>query len=351
MNKILCLAMFAAGSLALQSAELMMRENFERGAWRVDGSWRGKTSLTAEQPRSGKKAMLLTSVDGLGKCGNTRGDYLLGTYEYTLYASGTGTLQLGVIRYDRKDGKLLIREEKQKVVTPLSPDYRKIVFPFEIKKPNPSRIMLTITVRGKDSFARIDDLTLVRLQTPEPDFSDLKSAPRMQQAAAKIKASAPAEILFIGDSLTDFSRGENHLDMVNYFLRKNGSGVTFRNYACRGDSIVRVVDRFNQAPKVPFRNHYKGIWNRKYDAAFALLGANDSVLRLESGKMAVPPEEVEKKYRELFDIFKNHGIRKVVLVSPASSNYPACRANGKNGSPPKKADFSAFRKTSKLLPR
>ena len=30
-------------------------------------------------------------------------------------------------------------------------------------------------------------------------------------------------------------------------------------------------------------------------AAFVLLGANDSVLRLESGKMAVPPDEVEKK--------------------------------------------------------
>ena len=329
MNKIVCLAMFAAGALALQSAELMMSENFERGPWRVDGSWRGKTSLTAEQPRSGKKAMLLTSVDGIGKCGNTRVDYLLGTYEYTLYAGGTGTLQLGVIRYDRKDGKLLIREEKQKIVTPLSPDYQKIVFPFEIKKPNPSRIMLTITVRGKDSFARIDDLTLVRLQTPEPDFSDLKSAPQMQQAAAKVKASAPIDILYIGDSLTDFYRGGNHVDIVNYFLKKNGSGVTFHNYACRGDSIVRVVNRFNQAPKVPFPKHYKGLWDRKYDAAFVLLGANDSVLRLESGKMAVPPEDVEKKYRELFEIFKKHGIRKVVLVSPASSNYPACRVNGK----------------------
>lgn len=329
MKKILGLAVIAAGALALQADELMIGENFERGAWRVDGSWRGKTSLTAENPRSGKKAMLLSSVDGIGKCGNSKSDYLLGKYEYSLYACGSGELQLGVIRYDRKNGKLLIKEEKQKTVTVLGKDYRKVVFPFEISKPNPSKIMLTITVRGKDSFARIDDLQLLRTQKPEPDFSDLKSAPQMQQAAAGIKASAPIDILYIGDSLTDFYRGGNHVDIVNYFLRKNQSGVTFHNYACRGDFIIRVVDRFNQAPKVPFRSHYKGIWDRQYALAFVLLGANDSVLRLETGKMAVPPETVEKKYRELFNIFKQHGIRKVVLVSPASSNYPACRANGK----------------------
>ena len=329
MNKFVFSAVAAAGVLALHGAEIMMGDNFERAAWRVDSSWRGKTELVSGNPRSGKKAMRLTSANGSGKCGRAMSGFLLGKYEYSLYARGTGELKLGVIRYDRKGGKLLIREEKQEVSVELSQEYRKIVFAFEIKKPNPSRIMLTIAVKGQESYAEIDDLQLQRLEIPEPDFSDLKSAEQMQQAAAGIKASAPMDILYIGDSLTDFYRGGNHLDIVNYFLRKNRSGVTFHNYACRGDFISRVIDRFNQAPRVPFRNHYKGIWNRKYACAFVLLGANDSVLRIESGKMAVPPEIVEKKYRELFEIFRKHDIEKVVLVSPASSNYPVCRANAK----------------------
>ncbi|MBO4647980.1 MAG: hypothetical protein J5806_07470 [Lentisphaeria bacterium] len=326
MKKLACLAGLAAGALMLPAAEMMILENFERTPWTVDGSWRGKTVLSEEKPRSGKKAMLLTSDRGLGKCGNSRSDYLLGKYEYSLWASGSGELQLGVIRYDRVDGKLKFREDKLKDPVKLDGNYQKVVFRFEIEKPNPSKIMLTITVRGNDSFARIDDLQLVRTEKPKPDFSGLKSAPQMQAAAAKIQPAAPVNVLFIGDSLTDLYRGGNHLDMMNYFLKD--SKVTFYNYACRGDFITRVIDRFNQAPRVPFRTHYKTLWDRKYDLAFVFLGANDSVMRLETGKMAVPPETVEKKYRELFEIFKKHGITKVVLVSPASSYYPACRKNG-----------------------
>ena len=329
MNKIAALVLISAEVLTLQAAELMLDDKFERKAWNVDRSWQGKTVLTDEQPHSGKKAMLLTSADGKGKCGTVRRDYLLGKYEYSLYACGSGELQLGVIRYDRKsDGKIQIKEENSPAVR-LSDDYRKIVFPFEIKKPNPSRIMLTVTIKGDSSFARIDDCRLMRIEKPEPDFSDLNSASQMKAAAAGIKASDPVNILFIGDSLTDLYRGGNHLDMMNYFLKVNQSQVTFHNYACRGDFIVRVIDRFNQKAKVPFRNHYRGIWDRQYSIAFVLLGANDSVLRLETGKAAVPPDLAEKNYRELFEIFRKHGIRKVVLVSPASSYYPACRANAK----------------------
>ena len=326
MKKLACLVGIAAGALMLQAAEMMILENFERGVWTVDRSWRGKTELSGEKPRSGKKVMLLTSDKGVGKCGNSRSDYLLGKYEYSLYASGSGELQLGVIRYDRADGKLKFREDKLKDPVKLDDNYQKVVFRFEIQKPNPSKIMLTITVRGEGSFARIDDLRLVRTEKPKPDFSGLKSAPQMQAAAAKIKPAAPVSVLFIGDSLTDLYRGGNHLDMMNYFLKN--SKVTFYNYACRGDFISRVIDRFNQTPRVPFRDHYKTIWDRKYDLAFVMLGANDSVMRLETGKMAVPPETVDKKYRELFEIFKKHGITRVVLVSPASSYYPACRKNG-----------------------
>ena len=331
MKKMACLAVVASGIMTLQSAELILSETFERKAWPVDASWKGETSLSDEKPHSGKKAMRLSAVGGTGKCGVSKIDYLLGKYEYSLYACGTGKIQLGVIRYDKtEEGKLQYEEEISPAV-PLTGDYRKIVFPFEIRKPNPDKIKLVIRVTGDDSgsFAWIDDLQLSRTEKTEADFSGLKSAPQMRAAAAKIKAAEPIDILYIGDSLTDLYRGGNHLDMLNYFLRDSQSGVTFRNYACRGDSILRVMDRFNQSPKVPFRRHYKGIWDRKYAAAFVFLGANDSVQRLETGKMAVPPDMVEKKYRELFDLFKKHGIRNVFLVSPASSYYPACLSNAK----------------------
>lgn len=329
MKKTACLAIVAAEVLTLHAAESILSENFEREAWPVDASWTGETVLSDENPRSGKKAMRLSSVDGSGKCGIGKSDYLLGKYEYSLYAAGSGEIELGVIRYDKSpDGKLEHKEERSQPVT-LTGEYRKIVFPFEIKKPNPGKIRITVKVTGTDSFAWIDDMKLDRTEKPEADFSDVETAPQMRAAAAKIKASEPINILYIGDSLTDFYRGGNHLDMMNYFLKNAQSGVTFHNYACRGDSIARVMDRFDQAAKVPFRKHYKGIWDRKYAAAFVFLGANDSAQNLETGKMAVPPETVEKKYRELFELLKKHGIEKVFLVSPASSYYPACQANAK----------------------
>ena len=133
MKKLACLAGLAAGALMLPAAEMMILENFERTPWTVDGSWRGKTVLSEEKPRSGKKAMLLTSDRGLGKCGNSRSDYLLGKYEYSLWASGSGELQLGVIRYDRVDGKLKFREDKLKDPVKLDGNYQKVVFRFEIE--------------------------------------------------------------------------------------------------------------------------------------------------------------------------------------------------------------------------
>ena len=73
-----------------------------------------------------------------------------------------------------------------------------------------------------------------------------KSVTEYEQTAAQIKLDAPVRILYLGDSLTHFNYGHNHVDKVRYFLNRTHPGkAEIWNYAVRGDFIERVLLRLD----------------------------------------------------------------------------------------------------------
>ena len=60
----------------------------------------------------------------------------------------------------------------------------------------------------------------------------------------------PIRILYLGDSLTDYDRGSNHVDQVQAKIESIAPRmVSFYNYSIRGDYITRLLDRLAQVKK------------------------------------------------------------------------------------------------------
>ena len=149
-------------------------------------------------------------------------------------------------------------------------------------------------------------------------------------AAQKIKLEKPVNILYIGDSLTHFDIGHNHVDRVGYFLNKYNPGkAKVWNYACGGDDICRIVDRLNGKKSGRWGYRYHDLWNRSYDWAFVFLGHNDTKASSKNDYRiaVVPPEKQRVLYEELIKKLQAKGIKRIILMSSSSSNFELCKAN------------------------
>ncbi len=109
-------------------------------------------------------------------------------------------------------------------------------------------------------------------------------------------------VLFIGDSLSDFDRGSNHVDRLQSAFDAVWPGkVSIHNYAVRGDYIDRVLDRLDGKSGTYGLERYDGIWDRAYDWAFVSLGHNDTRAWDRDG-FATPeiaPERTREGYQDL----------------------------------------------------
>jgi lysophospholipase L1-like esterase len=149
-------------------------------------------------------------------------------------------------------------------------------------------------------------------------------------AGLACSAAQPVNILYLGDSLSDFDRGSNHVDRLQAKLDADAPGqFAIHNYSIRGDFIGRLLDRIDGKKGTYALARFDGIWGRQYDWAFVFLGHNDTKTSSASGfaSPAVLPKDVESGYRRLVDILRAKGIRRIILLSPASSNYELCAAN------------------------
>lgn len=149
-------------------------------------------------------------------------------------------------------------------------------------------------------------------------------------AAKNIKLTKPVSVLYLGDSLTHFDLGFNHVDKFDYFLNKHNPGkAELWNYACGGDDIQRIVQRLNNNGTGRWKNRYQDIWSRNYDWAFILLGHNDT--KASSAKNytepVITPAQQLKSYEILIAKLKEKDIKRIILVSSTSSNFDLCRAN------------------------
>ena len=140
-------------------------------------------------------------------------------------------------------------------------------------------------------------------------------------------ATKPVSVLYLGDSLSDFDRGSNHVDKLQAKLDGKWPGkFQIHNFSVRGDFIERVMDRMN-AKEVPGLHRYKGIWDRHYDWAFVFLGHNDTRTRKDTG-FTVPhmsDAQVRDGFTALIALLKSKGISRIILLSSASSNFEGIR--------------------------
>ena len=68
----------------------------------------------------------------------------------------------------------------------------------------------------------------------------------LDEAASKVKLEKPVNILYLGDSLSDFDRGSNHVDTVAEYLAKHNPGkVKCWNFAKGGDCIRYIIQRMD----------------------------------------------------------------------------------------------------------
>jgi len=143
-------------------------------------------------------------------------------------------------------------------------------------------------------------------------------------------AATPVRVLYLGDSLSDFDRGSNQVDRLQAKLdAAEPRQVSLYNYSIRGDYIDRVLDRLAGKKGTYALDRFNGIWGRQYDWAFVFLGHNDTRARSDTGfnEPLVPLATVAPGYEKLIGILRGKGIKRIIIVSPASSNFELCRAN------------------------
>ena len=147
---------------------------------------------------------------------------------------------------------------------------------------------------------------------------------------ARIATEKPVRVLYLGDSLSDFDRGSNHVDRLQAKLDAiQPRYVSIYNYSIRGDYIERMMDRLNNKPKTYAQDRYAGMWGVEYDWAFVFLGHNDtrawSKTNFEVPEMSA--EQVRTLYTELIAMLREKGVKRIILVSPASMNFELTQRN------------------------
>lgn len=147
--------------------------------------------------------------------------------------------------------------------------------------------------------------------------------------AREIKLEKPVRILMLGDSLSDFYRGYNYIDRLNFWMNKYNPGkFSFHNAGVGGDFLERASNRMevelkHQTKWVYRQNMYNGIFKNEYDYVFIFMGQNDTRC-MPATKYEVPEttQAEQQKYLTLMlrRLRKNCPKAKIVLISPSPSN-------------------------------
>ncbi len=161
----------------------------------------------------------------------------------------------------------------------------------------------------------------------------LQSYKQLNDVASSIKIAKPLNILIIGDSLSDFFRGYNYVDMLDQLLNKYNPGkVSIRNVGVGGDFITRVWKRvkgINGKYRAYRQYMYNDLLSPKPDLIFIFLGANDSkCLNTTQYKIPnVPLKEQKINYEHLLSYLQKKTDAKVVLIECPSFNPVICARN------------------------
>lgn len=153
-----------------------------------------------------------------------------------------------------------------------------------------------------------------------------------EAASSAVRGMLPEEhILFLGDSLTDFMRGSNYVDKVDFWLKRSTGGkVTVRNAGVGGDYITRVWQRLSGDDKAYRANMYEDLYSPRPSRVFFFLGHNDSKVssRSDYTKPMVAVDVFEKEYRQAVEKVRAEcGSGTITLISATSSVYEITKAS------------------------
>lgn len=138
-------------------------------------------------------------------------------------------------------------------------------------KPGTRRINVSVPAENLSRIAMVTEL-------PKEKYDMLA------QKAAAVKLHRKMNLLFLGDSLTDYYRGHNYVDMVCFFLNLSNPGmITADNRGIGGDNSRYMIRRLlsvekdeKNFPGSNGRARYFNMLNKKYDRIYLFIGANDS---------------------------------------------------------------------------
>lgn len=153
-----------------------------------------------------------------------------------------------------------------------------------------------------------------------------KAYANLENLSKKIKN--PGRVLVIADSLSDYLRGRNWVDTLEYFCwKKYGRKTMFFNYAIGGDMAPRTLDRLRGKKGTYAMERYEGIAQCKPDTIFIFLGHNDSLLMNRDlgakSPTQVPPEKFVKDYSAIIQLArKMYGKdTRFILITPVAMDY------------------------------
>ena len=358
MKKVI-LPLLAAASLVSIADETLYTDNFKRPTWRVintknfASAEKGVIQLTdskpyfralaGEQPFGAKFKFSIERVD--------EGSYKLGFVIYPIGKSkkiikveskeltGKGEFTVELPARSNALGMTIQGPGKYRnpqLVRIVDPSYRlEADPPYQLVSGKAKPVGFVLYHNEKevpDAHIREDGLEAVHPESGATvqAFVDQGDPAPFDAIAKQIKIEKPVSILYLGDSLTHFSIGRNHVDKVGYFLNKfNPDKVKVWNYACGGDDIERVVQRLHGTARGRWKNRYHDLWARKYDWAIVFLGHNDTKASSATGYKdpMVPPAKQKAAYQELIGELKKRGITRIILFSSTSSNYDVCKQN------------------------
>ncbi|MBO7147041.1 MAG: carbohydrate binding domain-containing protein [Lentisphaeria bacterium] len=138
----------------------------------------------------------------------------------------------------------------------------------------------------------------------------------------------PGRVLILADSLTDYLRGRNWADILEFFCwKKYGRDTMIFNYAIGGDKAPRTLDRLRGKKGTYALDRYEGIADCKPDTIYIFLGQNDSLLlNRDLGAKSptqVPPEEFVRDYSAIIKLArKMYGEKtRFILITPVAMDY------------------------------
>ncbi|MFA6928847.1 MAG: SGNH/GDSL hydrolase family protein [Lentisphaeria bacterium] len=341
--------------------ETLLTDTFNKTRWRA--------ANTSEYAKIENQVMKLEDERRYLRSGIIK-DFSRGS-KFRLVVEGRGTekLKIGFFSYGEKITQLFSQElqlskdfaayeyvceipERARQVTPIiqgSGEYRKVILshvfdpdyqlvatpPYQMTAETPTPITFTLYHQGKI----VENATFVELgqeafhrESGATAYAwiDKAETAKFDAAAKDIRLAKAVNILYLGDSLTHFDIGHNHVDKVGFFLNKYNPGkAEVFNYACGGDDIQRIVNRLDGNTSGRWGKRYQDLWSRSYDWAFVFLGHNDT--KASSAKnyaeAVVPPERQRTLYEDLLSKLKAKGIQRIILMSASSSNFALCQAN------------------------